>query len=156
MWQYVVAALLENVDTRAPFQKWPLHITLSPIFATDHIAPVCSKLQVISQTYRPMTLIVDKRNLFGAKHNVPVLELAPHRRLSALHRDIYSTIEPFILEGSGTHWQEHYRPHITIRQHRQLPFQLGERVEVRAFSLFEYTDRPTRTKSKTDDFYLQE
>lgn len=156
MRQYVIAALLEDVNARRLFQKWPLHITLSPIFATDRIAPVRSKLHRISRTYRPMTLTVDKQSFFGAKHNVPVLELELHRQWHALHRDIYSAIKPFILEESGGHWQEHYRPHITIRQHQQLPFQLKERIEVKVFSLFEYTDRQTRTKSKTNDFYLQE
>lgn len=149
---YIVVILLEDMEAGEPFQSWPLHITLSPIFTTNDISTVMAELEIIAGHYSTFNVVASDISWFGTKHDIPVITVTSET-LHDLHTEVYYALESTNLPSSST-WLDNYRPHITIKRHPGPPFQPGEFIEINSFRLFEYTDYTAKTKLQLKDFQL--
>lgn len=152
---YVVVSVLEDVGLRETFRKWPLHLTLSPIFEwEDSEGVLIESLKGIADSYLPIDIKFERLSMFGPKRDVPVLEVEENSQLQTLHRDIYAVAGSFNTEGTD-YWLDNYHPHATIRNPRKAKLvAVGDTLTVGSFGLFKYLDMKDKTKVMTSDFLL--
>lgn len=153
---YVVVSVLEDVGLREPFRKWPLHLTLSPIFEwEDREDVLIERLKDIAGSYPPIDIKFDRLSMFGPKRDVPVLEVEENSHLHALHHDIYGVVGGSNAEGDN-YWMDNYHPHSTIRNPRKAELvAVGDTLTVGSFGLFKYLNMRDKTKVLTSDFALK-
>lgn len=123
-----LAWLAEAVADGERRPRAPLHLTLVPPFAGDEAA-VLEAARATAAGRPPVAIGVTGSARFGPRRDVPVLLVAPHEGLRALHAALMDALVAAGVElGHARHVREGFTPHVSLpRRHPgSAPFAPGD------------------------------
>jgi 2'-5' RNA ligase len=156
--KYTIVQLLEDRqegDEYAP-SDWPLHVTLSDIFAIDHdINDVFLQLAELLSTIKPTDVTAGHDAYFGADKRTQVTLLAMNEELIALHQDVIALLK---CNGATFNTPQYietgFRAHATVRPHARLYY--GDKVRFDALSVIDlFPDKNPNKRKILKTFFLQ-
>ncbi|MDQ4503462.1 2'-5' RNA ligase family protein [Sinomonas sp. ASV322] len=99
---------------RYAVRDWPLHVTVTPVFATRATTPMlAARMGEVAAQHGPVDAVAGPPELFGPRHDTPVALLdCPEVR--AMHAVLTDALAPFgIAFDSPGYSGEGFRPHVT-------------------------------------------
>jgi 2'-5' RNA ligase len=127
-----LAWLAEPVADGERLPRAPLHLTLVPPFAGEEAA-VLDAAVAAAAGRAPVPVEVTGSARFGPRRDVPVLLVAPHAGLRALHDALMDALaEGGIDLSHAGHVRDDYTPHVSMRRRTPAPpaFAAGDRLTV--------------------------
>jgi 2'-5' RNA ligase len=113
-----LAWLAEPVADGGRRPRAPLHLTLVPPFAGDE-ASALAATRAVAAGRAPVRAEVTGSARFGPRRDVPVLLVAPHEGLRALHEALMDALDAAGVDvGHARHVREGFTPHVSLpRRH---------------------------------------
>lgn len=136
--KYAIVQLLEDVpeNTEYAAADWPLHVTITDVFAIDWGAPTMTEQlsQLLADQPKFMTAVKGGFCLGDKGSHVMLLEL--NKGLKRLHFDVIAMLEPGNVRfNTPQYMKEGWLPHSTIQRHAGL--QPSDTVAFNALTLID-------------------
>jgi 2'-5' RNA ligase len=127
-----LAWLAERVEEGERRPRAPLHLTLVPPFSGEEAA-VLDAAAAAAAGRAPVPVEVIGTARFGPRRDVPVLLVASHDGLRALHEALMDVLEDRGIDlGHAGHVRDGYTPHVSVRRRAPgpPPFAAGDALLV--------------------------
>jgi 2'-5' RNA ligase len=116
-----LAWLAEPVADGERRARAPLHLTLVPPFAGDEGAALGAVRAAVAGR-PPVAVAATGTARFGPRRDVPVVLVAPHDGLRALHEALMDALCAAGVDlGHARHVREGFTPHLSLRRHAAGP-----------------------------------
>ena len=103
-----------EVGERYAVRDWPLHLTVTPVFATEATAAMlAARMGEVASAHGPVDAFAGPGELFGPRHDTPVA-LVDSAAVLQMHAVLTDALAPLgIVFDSPRYVGEGFRPHVT-------------------------------------------
>ncbi|MDQ3065213.1 MAG: 2'-5' RNA ligase family protein [bacterium] len=116
MKEFVIAHILDDVETGDRFTLWPLHVTILPPFQADNKEQVVDAVEQTIKSSAPINVQLGEFAQFGAKRIVRKLIINPE--LQSLHDKLLQLANLQGWDVPQKYVGRYYTPHITRKAER--------------------------------------
>lgn len=138
--KYAIIQLFEDmtVGTQFSASSWPLHSTITDVFAIDWDVPtIITKLTEMLKNHEQATSVAEDDRFFGDQGQVQVALLQKTDSLVKLHYDVIALLEQGGWNPNDPQFaRDGFLPHSTVQKHARL--NKGDEVTFNALSIIDF------------------